>query len=433
MTSAAASETKVLFVSPPPWRRVKEPTLGIGYVAAVARSAGYDVHGCEMNAESLSLDDLGRRVGDLDPDVVAVTSLTANVKNAFAVGRVAKAAAKEAVVVLGGPHGTFASQSVLAEEPSVDLVLLGEGERSFVDFLKVSGHRSRWPEVRGIAFRTPEGIGSTGTSVPEMDLDGIPYPDREVLRYDLYIPKFGYAPMITSRGCSFSCRFCDVPVMMGRKMRYRSVENVIAEVEDLRSRGCRNVNFRDDVFTIHRRRTEELVGELQPLGISWGCETRVDLVDRELLSAMRAAGLSEIRFGAESLNQAALDVVNKGITPDETRRAVEAALAVGVEKVRVSFILGIPGETLEDMVRTIELAEALHPAECRFWPLTPLPGTPFGEDGGVFGLHPVSRDWDQYNAITPVTETPSLSLDELKRALDIAWNRHGHPLPDAIS
>ena len=181
--------------------------------------------------------------------------------------------------------------------------------------------------------------------------------------------------MITSRGCTFSCRFCDVPVMMGRRMRYRSVQNVASELENLLAMDCHTVNFRDDVFTINRARTFELARAVATYGISWGCETRVDLVDRDMLEAMHGAGLSEIRFGAESL----------------------------------------------------------HPAECRFWPLTPLPGTPFGDDRAGHGLTALSSDWSNYNAITPVTETPSLSLDELKKALELAWSRHGHPLPGAIS
>src|SRR2546426_132795 len=152
---------RVLFVTPPPWRRVQEPSLGVGYVAAVARACGHQVFGCEMNAEALSLEDFRRRAEEIEPDVVAITSLTANVKNAFSVARASKEILPSVPVVLGGPHATFATKSVFEEESAIDVAIRGEGELTFPELLSALDDRARWPEVRGIGFRASTGIITT--------------------------------------------------------------------------------------------------------------------------------------------------------------------------------------------------------------------------------------------------------------------------------
>lgn len=415
-------------ISPPAWRPVKEPSLGVGYVASMAKVAGFDVSGFDANLEEFSFDRIKGVLEEIQPNVVGLSALTVNMREASLLADWTKEVLPETTVVLGGAHATLCPENILQEETNIDFLIIGEGEHTFVKLLRHLVSKRHISSLPGTAYRTDNGTVNNGLGQAECDLDELPFPDRDVLSYDRYRSLAGYAPLITTRGCPYSCQICCVPRLSRNHVRYRSIDNVISEVEDLLARGFAHINFRDNVFTLNPKRTMKFCRRLQTFSLSYSCETRPDLVDMEIMEAMVASGLCEIRFGAESLNQRTLDRIDKRIAVESIQKGVEIALDAGVPRVRVSFVLGIPGETFEDLIRTIEFAESLHPAECRFWPFNAWPGVMVGELGEECDVTVVSSPISSEDVLKPTVETSSLSLRQLEQALNLAWERHGHPL-----
>jgi radical SAM superfamily enzyme YgiQ (UPF0313 family) len=169
--------------------------------------------------------------------------------------------------------------------------------------------------------------------------------------------------MNTSRGCPFHCAFCSVGSIWGRKYTFFSAERLVADIDYLiKTYGARGIYFREDNFTVQRERTEQFCRLLLDKGmkITWACETRVDTLDRELVSLMRRAGLAAVYLGVESGSQGVLDRLHKGITVDQTRQAFAWCREFGV-KTAASVIVGTPGETAQDLQQTLALISELSP------------------------------------------------------------------------
>jgi anaerobic magnesium-protoporphyrin IX monomethyl ester cyclase len=184
--------------------------------------------------------------------------------------------------------------------------------------------------------------------------------------------------MITSRGCIFSCKYCSSSLIMGRKFRTRSPENVVDEIEHLIDKyKLENIAFMDDTFMLNRRRANAIADEIQNRGLDIGfvASSRVDMVNQKLLEKLKKSGLTTLYYGVESGSQRILDLMKKGITLKQAEDAVKSAKDAGLE-VLTSFILGFPGETREEMDKTIDFSIKLNADYSQYSILTPFPGTP---------------------------------------------------------
>ena len=210
------------------------------------------------------------------------------------------------------------------------------------------------------------------------------------------------------------CDFCSAVRMFGRKYRMRNPDNVVNEIETIHKKfGATQFTFYDDAFTVDRERAEKICDEIirRKLVIKWDCETRVDMIDRELLQKMRDAGCIAVWFGVESGSQRILEKMHKRIKLEQTKKAYQMAHKLGLMTV-ASVVLGFPGEKEETIMETINFVKQLNTNDVGFYIATPYPGTPLYDQVKENGWLKIT-DFDRYDTATPIFETPYLSMEKL--------------------
>lgn len=368
---------KVLLIHPPPRKSQREdivvPPLGIAYLAAGLEKKGHTVGIIDAFAEGLDIASLEARIRQFSPDLTGITGMTPVIDNAYRTVQAARRYSK--YIVLGGPHVSVYKQKIFEQSPAIDFAIQGEGETSISRLVEELDAGRDVSAVPGLITRD-----TINPPAPYInDLDTLPFPARHLLpndRYRYILSKGRVTTIFSSRGCPYQCIFCDKAVF-GSQWRARSAENVLAEVEHVvREFGVRSVVFYDDLFTVKKDRIIEICQGLleRMLNIEWKCEGRVNIVDEETLSWMKKAGCSMIAYGVESGNQKGLDYLHKGTTVEQIRNAFALTRKAGIKPMGY-FVLGIPVETYEDEIGTIEFAKEIQAAYAQFSVLSPTPGT----------------------------------------------------------
>lgn len=279
--------------------------------------------------------------------------------------------------------------------------------------------------VRGIAYRENGRVVVNPAAEPIRDLDAMPLPAYDLLPslspYYINTPHGKpFSIMYASKGCPFSCTFCTVRRTSYKK---RSAKSILNELGYLKAEfGVRTVSFFDETFTIDKKRIYELCDGIrrENLNIKWYCNTRVELVTKNLLGQMRESGCRGIAFGVESGSQQILDNVEKGNTTDEAEDAIKWAKQSGV-KVYCSFIIGLPGETWDTIHQTIAFVKRTRPTSAQFNLAVPYPGTPMYEFAVKNGWVNPSLGWRQLYQHSANMPTPCLNEGELEKARKLAY------------
>ncbi len=409
----------VLLVRPP--RRdsrdisLKVPPIGLAYIAGSLREAGIAVDVLDALGLDLSWDAFAQAVRMRRPDVVGIGAMTPTADIAARAARVCRPYTDR--IVLGGPHPTAVGAKVLEEMPEVDALVLGEGEQSFPELIQ-TWERGDTALPQGICMR---GVEFSPRSPPS-DVDALAWPARDLLpnaryRY-LLASRSRFTTMITSRGCPFRCSFCDRSVG-GRRWRARSAESVVDELEHVVDRfGVGFISFYDDNFTFKPSRVAEICELILSRGIDveWKCEGRVDNTDPELLRLMRAAGCRLIAFGVESGNEASLRRLRKDIDLSESRRAFAQTREAGIRSLAY-MILGVPGETANEVRKSSAFAREIGADYVQFSTLAAYPGTSLDPQQLTDGSA-VSNPFDADSARSTVTDIPPEILTSLMQE---AW------------
>jgi len=392
------------------------PSLGLGYLAAVLEKAGYPVDVIDCQALRLTPDQFKVELSKRNPDVVGMTSTTLTYKSAAEMAKIAKEVNPNCTTMIGGPHVSFWDENALKEYPQIDIIVRKEGENTIVELMERIEAGKPYFDVVGTTCRKGNEIIKNPDRPFIENLDELPFPARHFWPIEC-LQKYGTMifDVVTSRGCVQWCSFCIEVRTHGRKYRVRSTKNVVDELEFLnKTYNAKYFAFLDDAFTVSKRRTVEICEEIKKrnLKIKWACETRVDMVTRELLQTMKDAGCADIWFGIESGSQYVLDAMKKGISIAQTIRAFRWAKEVGI-KPNPNVILGVPGETKETAWETIKFVEKLIPDYMGCYTIaTPYPGTPMYDAVQKNGWLKIT-DFDKYNNATPTFETPTLSMKEL--------------------
>jgi radical SAM superfamily enzyme YgiQ (UPF0313 family) len=393
--------------------------LGLLYLAARLEKAGHEVFLEDVQLCRSPLRRLKSTLQRLDPQVVGITSFSINLAMASRMLQMVKRLCPGAVTVWGGPHVSFADEDILRHHTWVDVIVRGEGEETLVQLMQKVRKSRRFENILGISWRETDGSIYRNPSRPfREDLDQLPRPAWHLLKLSQYRAFGDGASVLTSRGCSHQCVFCVGRKMIGAKGRFRSPASVVDEMEALVNLGFRRIRVEDDLFTFRRERTLAICQELDDRGlpVKWRAYARVDTVDPELLSRMRQAGCERILFGAESGSPEILQHIRKGITPEQTRRAVEMARDAGIG-VLASFVLGLPGETPQTLRQTLKFAESLGvPYSLNL--LTPYVGTELRERAAEWGIQILSNNWNLYGQGYPLTATPTIKPWHLSRAVN---------------
>jgi len=344
------------------------PPLGILYCAGVLNASGIEVSLLDQPAKRFSLDQTVNWVKKEDPDIIGFSVLLSTAKEAPKIAERVKAENPNITVVFGSHHSTFNAERILIKYPFVDLVVRGEGEYTSLEVARCLEKQRGINKVEGITFRKNDRIVSTSDRPLNKDVDALPFPDRDLagIEYDSVI--FGakistkkFTTILSSRGCPFNCSFCGIRKFTRSTWRSRSVENVMAELEYLHCEGYEQFLFVDDNFTLDAKRVSMLCRSMKKEGmdIDWFCDSRVDHVSYNMFKEMVDAGCRCLFFGIESGNQRILDYYNKGITPEQSEKAVNKARKAGTDIIVGSFIVGAPDETRSEVINTLQFANKL--------------------------------------------------------------------------
>ena len=357
------------------------PSLGVLTLAAYLRA-----HGVEVRVIDLTFARDTRPVANalraFAPHVVGVHTKTLTLERGLAVARLAHRAG--AYAVAGGPDAATRPETYLTD--AFDAVALGEGEETLVELARSVAARRNPAGIPGLAVREGARIvrGPIRPFLPS--LDDLPLPAWDLIDLERYLTEWDRATgnrrmaVLTSRGCPFDCAWCSKPTF-GRSFRQESVERVLEELRELRSRyRVDYVRFCDDVFGIQRAWLEELLDRMvaERLDLRFECLARVDLLKPDLLGRMRRAGLERVYVGVESGSQRMLDTMNRGTKLAQVERAAQALRREGIRQYWF-LMLGYPGETLDDIAATLRLFRKYSPEEYSVSIAVPVPGTRFYE------------------------------------------------------
>lgn len=375
------------------------PPLNDLYAATHCRQEGVEVVFLDAQMEPERYQGLVRE-GFRGIDAVVMLSSTQSFQEDVGTIKGIKRLNPRVRAVLFGSHPTFMPTYCLAEE-SVDFLVQGEPEETLKELIHTIINRGDPGQVPGVCFREKNGKIKVNPRRPFLKMDDLPIPDRSLLpaRADYFNPvvkRLPYTTMQTSRGCPGRCIFCTAPGFYGNKYRYRSPENVLAELQEVKRLGFREVFFRDETFTANRARNLIICEAMirRNLDLSWIANGRVDMVDRESMELMKRAGCHMLKFGVESGCDAILTAYRKGTTTRQAAAAFRLAREVGLET-HAHFVMGGPGETPATLQQTVDFAKELRPTTVSFGILTPYPGTELFDR--VAQKHPEIRDGSDSN------------------------------------
>ena len=381
------------------------PPLGLAYVAGALEQAGFQVELLDNYLLKKPIEYVKQEAKRLAPEILGITCGSVTYKRCIETAKAVKEVLPSCKVVVGGWHPSYLPESML-QHPAIDYVIMGEGERAIVELAKsiTKGEDdSAIAKISGLAYRRGEKITKNAPTFIS-DLDQVPFPARHLLPMHLYSREMEYLSvkpvdtMNVIRGCPYNCAFCETKKLWGSKCRAFSPSRVVEELNHLVSDyGTKGIYFVGDNFTIHKKRTIELCKEIRrsKLDLEWVCDTRVDLISRELLKEMKVAGCRTIWFGVESGSSRILKKINKQIS---LQQALDAFKLCREEEIRTasSFMLGLPGETVKDMEASFKFARKLDPDWVRFNIFVGYPGSDLYDEIMAKGLYDRVEDFVTY-------------------------------------
>jgi len=347
--------------------------IGLLYIASMLEK-----HGVVVKVVDEMIGDLFEDVYEsFQPDVVGLGVVTPCVSRAIYITKYAKQ--RGAKVVVGGPHASAMPERAVTEI-GADAACFGEAEHTFLEYCMNKDPK----KITGLAYIENGKVIKNAPRKLEENLDVFPFPARHLIDLKKYAGtvQFGFVnqpgeittQINTSRGCPFTCTFCADNATFQRRTRYRSPENVVAEITQLKEKfGIRSIIFDDVNFTTEEHRVIAICKAIENLKIRWTCQLRVK-ISEETLRAMKRSGCEMVAFGVESGSQKVLNNVRKGITIDMIKEAFKLAKRAGL-RTKSYFIVGLPGEEWDDLKLSVKLAKEINPDYVWLSFFTPVPGS----------------------------------------------------------
>lgn len=404
------------------------PPLGLLSIAAYLEQRGLSTRVFDFNAFPDSLDEFRQALAGDRPPVVGISCVTSTFNGGIAIAEAARAACPGVRVVFGGPHVSALREKVLERFPQIDACVVGEGEETFYRYISDPSTTN----LPGMVLRGPDGsVHFTGFSDSRLELDKLPYPAYGKLRgfpekYQLPIftyPKPPSMSIISSRGCPYSCSYCDRSVF-GASFRCNGADYVYEHMKHLRDAyGIRHLMFYDDQFTFSRKRTVALCRKLidAPLKMTFNCSVRAEHVDAELLALMKKAGCWMISLGVETGDPELLAQHRKNADMEMLAECIRSIKRCGMH-VKALLMMGLPGESPESIRRSREYVFSLPMDAFNVAKFTPFPGSPLYEkvrDRGEF-----EEDWDKMDCMSFQFIPQGFTREELETAHKAFYRDH---------
>ena len=437
---------RVLLVEPPktPWEMMGDvvaPPLGLAQLAACLEQADIPVEILDANALGIGWDGLGAAIARTGPDLIGITVYTPYVPEVTRAVRVARRAAPQAVIVLGGPHVTFTAQETLTTMPQVDVVARGEGDQILVDLVRALDAGDGLERVRGISYRRdaptlrrrPELVEEelAGAEIvetpamPPVDVTQLPLPAFHLMPMDRYRwPTLGgpFATILTSRGCPFECTFCsEWPFWRGGWRPY-DPEMVVEQLDVLVNRyGRRSIWVGDDCFNVGRDHVAAICEGILRRGIDfqWYYQGRADLLVRykDLLPLTYRAGNRMVQLGIEASSDEQRDELNKRLSSETIEQAVRLLRQYDI-CCQGMMIVGVPSDRPRTFGHKLRFAKRLDVDFPVFTMYTLFPGTQAYEEAAAEGWIELPADYADYDMAHALMPTQHMTRNQV-------WNYTG--------
>ena len=432
------NKQKILLIQPPFYRLYKDTysldlfPLSLGYLSgAIRKDTDWEVlaYNSDFNPDSEgvsqsylsgkgfdnylgNLNDISKpiwqeirkNIEEYKPCVVGISVKSQTFASACRVAKLAKDINNDCIVIVGGPHPSMVGSEVL-NCSDINVFVKGEGEKPTVELLNAIKDGKEFDGIRGIGYRKNGRIIDNPARELIEDLDSLSFPHEvapAVLKdYEKY-PLSAFKNIFSIRGCPYNCFFCGSRMVWSRKVRFRSVENVIAEIQSLQYMGIELIRFDDDTFGVTKKYIKELCHALikHCPGLKWHCEIHVKLVDEPTISLMKAAGCCLLQIGVESGNNEILKEMRKNYTIEEALSACEIIKKYGIE-LQTFFIVGFPQETEDSFNDTYKAMKKIKSDLIIHSIFTPYPGTESFELCKKNGLIKDGHDISLYNHQSP--------------------------------
>lgn len=354
--------------------------INLGYTAAFLKKNNVELDVLDLQVEGSPLG----RLKKIDLRQYYGVGFNAGLASTYAVYSLAqyiKSQNSKLKVFSFGIH-TVLKDIILKECPSIDYVVYGESEHSVLDLVRAISTRQSLEGIKGVIYRNKAVIAENPPREYEENPDIFPYPARELFNMKKYVPSPGkhlvtpQMSVLTSRGCNWNCFFCSR--LRGGKIRFRSPENIVCEIEELISKfGANEISFIDDTFTADKDRIWKFIALMKKIKkVHLRACSRVDTVDEEILKGLKDIGLYSIGYGIESGSDKILSFNRKDITKDRIRKTIRMTKKIGLET-RGFFMLNLPCDTIETTDETVrfikELEMDLVNVQITYpWPFTPM-------------------------------------------------------------
>jgi anaerobic magnesium-protoporphyrin IX monomethyl ester cyclase len=401
---------KIALIKPPPtyadWYR--RPVLGISYISSFLKKNGFSAKIFDAVFNGWSEKELVQNVEVFRPDIIGITAMTHEVTQA---ARLAAEIKKRlpAPTVIGGSHVTALPERTLSEFGAFDYGIRGEGEKTFLELLRLisgGGAGLEAGAIPGLIFRHNGSVkvNEPGPWLTEGELEQLPYPAFEQYygeNRQALAGKHAYYVMFSARGCPYSCAFC--MQVLGRQVRSFSTARICDEIQYAVARyGAHTIDFADEIFLFDSARTREILNLMIEKGlpeqIRWSGLTRANMVNRELIALAKRAGCYKLEMGVESGDDGVLNAIGKKITVEQVKNAVAVIKQNGI-RLGTYFILGHPNETPSTVRKTVRLAVSLNTDTIAVGVMVPYPGTAIYSMAkkGEGGYRLLSENWADYD------------------------------------
>ena len=402
------------------------PPMGIMYIASYLRMHDYEsVRLFDARLYKEPVKEFYKLMSEYQPDILGISALTLEAAYLHTISYIAKSVNRHVRIVAGGPYAT-STPATLMNDKNIDIAVIGEGEVTFKDLLDVYERDGDLHNIRGIVFKSYDGIITTPSRPYREVLDTLPFPAWDLVDLNEYFQRRGmstvgirhYMTIFTSRGCPFHCTYCHN--IMGKRFRSRSVENVIEEMKILRERyNIDDFEIIDDISNYDRERFKRLMRVIidmkWEITLSFPNGVRTDMLDDEIIHLMKKAGTSEISVAVETASPRLQHMVKKNLHLEKIQVMIDRAVKDGIF-VRGFFMLGFPTETKEEMEATIDFAcrSKLHGAI--FFKVNPFGGTELYNQAHETGKLPSEMNtahFSYYDTPFNLSELPNKKFNRL--------------------
>lgn len=394
--------------------------LTLATIAAVLRESDFTINLKDCSNDGISFEQLKKEIEDFQPKLIIINTSTPSIIGDLKVADVAKEVNQEIKTVLFGVHPTVLPEEIFKQNANVGFIASREPEYTLRDLALALRDGIAIDSVKGLIYRGKNNEIIRNDQRPFIeDLDELPFPAWDLVNIDNYRLPITNRPFLLvspGRGCPYPCTFCAAEVFYGKKSRLKSPQRVISEVKYVREKYKVNdflfwsessTADREQIYNISKGLEQEVPG------VKWACSSRVDVVDEELLRAMKRGGCWMISYGVEAGTQKVLDLMKKKIALSDIEKAVQITKKVGIE-ITGHVILGYPGETKDDILSTMKLLKKLDLDYIQVYCCVPFPGSALYDEAKKAGWL-ITDDWSMFEQNSSVISTAELSAEDVMK------------------